>query len=76
MSEPAILHWERVMHKNVRSSDRVDVGTIISEDGDMFTILKGASREYLVPKSAVDGFNGAEVFLKISYGDLQTYKTQ
>jgi hypothetical protein len=76
MSEPAILHWERVMHKNVRSSDRVDVGTIISEDGDMFTILKGASREYLVPKLAVDGYNGAEVFLKISYGDLQAYKTQ
>jgi hypothetical protein len=76
MSEPAILPWERVMHKNVRSSDRVDVGTIISEDGDMFTILKGASREYLVPKLAVDGYNGAEVFLKISYGDLQAYKTQ
>jgi len=76
MSEPAILHWERVMHKNVRSSDRVDVGTIISEDGDMFTILKGASREYKVPKSAVDGFNGAEVFLKIGYVELQAYKVQ
>lgn len=76
MSEPAILHWERVMHKNVRSSDRVDVGTIISEDGDMFTILKGASREYRLPKSAVEGFNGAEVFLNISYNELQAYKTQ
>jgi hypothetical protein len=76
MSEPAILHWERVMHKNVRSSDRVDVGTIISEDGDMFTILKGASREYRLPKSAVEGFNGAEVFLNITYNELQSYKTQ
>lgn len=76
MSEPAILHWERVMHKNVRSADRVDVGTIISEDGDTFTILKGASREYKLPKSAVEGFNGAEVFLNISYRDLQAYKTQ
>ncbi|MEM2141247.1 MAG: hypothetical protein QXJ74_08215 [Nitrososphaera sp.] len=76
MSEPAILHWDRVMHKNVRSSDRVDVGTIISEDGDTFTILKGASREYKLPKSAVEGFNGAEVFLNISYRDLQAYKTQ
>lgn len=64
------------MHKNVRSSDRVDVGTIISEDGDMFTILKGASREYRLPKSAVEGFNGAEVFLNISYNELQAYKTQ
>lgn len=76
MSEPAILHWERVMHKNIRSSDRIDVGTIISEDGDMFTILKGASREYRVPKSAVEGFNGAEVFLNITYNELQAYKTQ
>lgn len=76
MSEPAILHWERVMHKNVRSSDRVDVGTIISEDGDMFTILKGASREYRLPKSTAEGFNGAEVFLNISYDELQSYKTQ
>lgn len=76
MSEPAILHWERVMHKNVRSADRVDVGAIISEDGDMFTILKGASTEYKLPKSAVEGFNGAEVFLNISYRDLHAYKTQ
>jgi hypothetical protein len=64
------------MHKNVRSSDRVDVGNIISEDGDMFTILKGASREYRLPKSAVEAFNGAEVFLKITYNELQAYKTQ
>lgn len=76
MSEPAILHWERVMHKNVRSADRVDVGTIISEDGDMFTILQGASREYKVPKSAVEGFNGAEVSLNVSYSELQAYKVQ
>lgn len=64
------------MHKNVRSADLVDVGTIISEDGDMFTILKGASREYRLPKSAVEGFNGAEVFLKANYKELQTYKIQ
>lgn len=76
MPEPAILHWERVMHKNVRSADRVDVGTIISEDGEMFTILKGASREYRLPKSAVEGFNGAEVSLNISYNELQSYKIQ
>lgn len=76
MSEPAILHWERVMHKNVRSADRVDVGAIISEDDDTFTILKGASSEYKLPKSAVEGFNGAEVFLNINYRDLQAYKTQ
>lgn len=76
MSEPAILHWERVMHKNVRSSDRVDVGTIISEDADTVTIYKGASREYKMPKAFVSGFDGAEVWLAISYGELQSYKIQ
>lgn len=76
MSEPAILHWERVMHKNVRSSDRVDVGTIISENADTVTIYKGAGREYRVPKSSVSGFDGAEVWLSIAYGDLQNYKIQ
>ena len=76
MSEPAILHWERVMHKNVRSSDGKDVGNIISESSDMFTIMQGASREYKVPKSVATGFNGSEVFLDISYGELQRYKVQ
>ena len=74
MSEPAILHWERVMHKNVRSSDRVDVGTIISDDADTVTIYKGAGREYKVPKSSVSGFDGAEVWLSMPYGELRNYK--
>ena len=74
MSEPAILHWERVIHKNVRSSDRVDVGNIISESGDKFTIMQGSSQEYNVPKSCVDGFDGSEVYLNISYKDLMSYK--
>ncbi|MEW5840476.1 hypothetical protein [Nitrososphaera sp.] len=76
MSEPAILHWERVMHKNVRSKDRVDVGTIISDDAETITILKGASREYKLPKSYVEGFDGAEVWLSIPYNELQNFKIQ
>jgi hypothetical protein len=76
MPEPAILNWERVMHKNVRSKDRVDVGTIISEDGDNFTILKGASREYRMPKTYIEGFDGAEVWLTLTNGEMQSYKVQ
>ena len=74
MSEPAILHWERVMHKNVRSSDGADIGNIISEAGDTITIMQGASREYNVPKSAVDGFDGSEVLLSIPYTEVLRYK--
>jgi RNase P/RNase MRP subunit p29 len=61
MSEPVILHWERVIHKNMRSREGMDIGNIISEAGDTFIVMQGASREYKVPKSAVEGFNGSEV---------------
>ncbi len=74
MSEPAVLNWERVMHKNVRSKDMVDVGTIIADDADTVTVYKGSGREYKVPKSLVEGFNGAEVSLGLTYKELMNYK--
>ncbi len=76
MSDPVIVRWERVMHKNVRSRDGIDVGNIISEAGENFTIMQGASREYNVPKSCVEGFDGGEVFLNLSYSELMKYKVQ
>ena len=74
MSEPVILHWERVIHKNVRSRDGYDIGNIISETGDTMTVMQGASREYNIPKSAVDGFDGSEVSLSMTYSEVQSYK--
>ncbi len=76
MSEPAVLNWERVMHKNVRSKEAFDVGTIIADDTDTVTIYKGAGREYKIPKTMVEGFNGAEVWLSLSYKELLGYKIQ
>lgn len=61
MSEPVILRRERVIHRNVRSREGVDIGNIISEARDTFIVMQGASREYKVPKSAVEGFKGSEV---------------
>ena len=58
----------------MRSKDGMDIGNIISESGDTFTVMQGASREYNIPKSAVDGFNGSEVFLSIPYAEIMTYK--
>ena len=72
--DPVILNWDRIVHKNVRSKDMQDVGTIIAILGDSITILQGTKREYQVPKSHVEGFNGSEVFLDLSINDLETYK--
>jgi hypothetical protein len=73
--DPVILNWDRIIHKNIRSKDMQDVGTIIAILGDMITILQGTKREYQVPKSHVEGFNGSEVFLDLSFNEiLKSYK--
>ena len=74
MSEPVIRRWERVIHKNVRSNDRIDIGNVISEAGDTFTVMQGASREYNIPKPVVEGFDGSELYLSIPYSEVQKYK--
>jgi hypothetical protein len=43
MYEPVIQRWERVIHKNVRSKDRVDIGNVISESGETFTVMQGTA---------------------------------
>lgn len=72
--EPVILNWDRIVHKNVRSKDMDDVGNVIAIAGDTITIFQGRNREYLVPKSHVEGFNGSEVFLDLSINNLESYK--
>jgi hypothetical protein len=66
---------DRIVHKNVRSSDGQDAGNIDAVDADTIVIIsEGARGEYKIPKSQVDGYNGAEVFLKLLLGELQNYK--
>lgn len=75
MSE-AIPNWDRILHKNIRSSDRVDVGNIISVSGDSMTVMQGAKRLYKIPKTYVEGFNGSEVFLTLPFSEMANYKIQ
>jgi hypothetical protein len=74
MSEPVVPRWDRVIHKNVRSKDRVDIGNVISESGDTFTVMQGTNREYNIPKSTVEGFDGSELYLSIPYSEVQKYQ--
>ena len=74
MSDPVIQRWERVIHKNVRSKDRVDIGNVISESGETFTVMQGASREYNIPKSAVEAFDGSELYISIPFSEVLSYK--
>ena len=69
----AILNWDRLIHKSVRSSDYEDMRNIIGMDPEFFTLMMGR-HEFKIPKTAVQGFNGSEVFLKIPA--LEVYKLE
>jgi len=73
MSEPIVVNWDRIIHKNVRSKDYEDVGNVFAVLGDEVTIMGSRSREYKLPKSCIEGFNGSEVFLNISFNELRNY---
>lgn len=73
--EPPVLDWDRIVHKNVRSKDRADVGNVDAVDENSVVIItEGARGEYKIPKSEVDGFDGAEVFLKSTLSELRKFK--
>jgi hypothetical protein len=76
MSEP-VLDWDRIVLKGVRTKDNQDAGNVISVASDKIIVgSEGARHEYIIPKSAVEGFNGSEVFLNISFGELRNYEVK
>jgi len=48
-SEPAVLNWDRVIHKNARTKDGEPLGYIASEYDGFILILSSGSREYRIP---------------------------
>jgi hypothetical protein len=75
MSEDAVVNWDDIVHKNVRSKDGQDAGNVDAIEGNTVVITsEGDRQEYNVPKSEIEGYNGAEVSLKIAFGELKKYK--
>ena len=71
-----VVNWDAIIHKNVRSKDGQDAGNVdaIIEGDTVVITSEGDRQEYNVPKSEIEGFNGAEVSLKIPFGELRKYK--
>ena len=75
MSEDAVVNWESIIHKNVRSKDGQDAGNVDAIEGNTVVITsEGDRKEYNLPKSQVAGYDGAEVLLKITFGELEKYR--
>jgi uncharacterized protein (TIGR02271 family) len=62
----AVVNWDRIIHKNVRTLDNQGMGRVIAVPNDGDTIIissQSGGEQYKIPKSVVSGFNGAEVLL-------------
>jgi uncharacterized protein (TIGR02271 family) len=62
----AVVNWDRIIHKNVRTLDNQDMGKVIAVPNDEDTIIissQSGGEQYKIPRSLVSGFNGAEVLL-------------
>lgn len=71
----SIIDWDSIVHKNVRSIDGEDAGNVDAVDAEKVVITTAGDRkEYVLPKDKIEGYNGAEVFLKINLGELEKYK--
>ncbi|MDP9016057.1 MAG: hypothetical protein M3M87_04795, partial [Thermoproteota archaeon] len=62
----AVVNWDRIVHKNVRTLDNQGMGKVIAVPNDEDTLIissQSGGEQYRIPKSCVSGFNGAEVLL-------------
>lgn len=73
-NQMSVENWEAIVHKNARTSDRVDAGNVINVEEDTIVLERGPTAEYVIPKEDVDGFYGSEVSLNITYKELEQYR--
>jgi uncharacterized protein (TIGR02271 family) len=62
----AVINWDRIIHKNVRTLDNQGMGKVVAVPNDEDTIIissQSGSEQYKIPRSSVSAFNGAEVLL-------------
>jgi hypothetical protein len=72
-SEPAVLDWDRVIHKGVRTKDGRPFGNIASEEPDSIVVLGARSKVYKIPKANVVSFDGSRVLVDIQAQELASY---
>jgi uncharacterized protein (TIGR02271 family) len=74
-----IENWDRIIHKNVRTADGQGFGKVIAvpnNDDAIIISSQGGSDQYRLDKTAVSGFNGAEVMLGVTSSEMRSYLVQ
>src|SRR5919112_3924452 len=63
-------------HKGVSTSDRQDCGNIIGERDESVIVERDVMNEhiYVIPKSKIQGYDGARLILNVSEVDLKSFE--
>ena len=74
-NEPAVLNWDNVVNKGVRTKDNEPIGDVVAvTSGSIVVTSIGTRNEYYIPQSYVQRYDGAEVFLKLPLAAMDDYK--
>ena len=65
--------WVRLAYRGVSTKDGKPLGVIDTEDQDFILVLAPRSREYKIPKSSIEVFDGFKVQLGITADELRRY---
>ncbi len=74
LSEPTVLNWDSVIHKEARTKDGKPLGYIAAEDKECIYVLSSRHKEYMIPKSRVMEFDGSAVLIDIQFRKVGRYK--
>ena len=73
LSEPAVLNWDSIIHKEARTKEGKPLGYIAAEDDECIYVLSSRLKEYIIPKSRVIEFDESEVLIDLQFGRLGRY---
>jgi hypothetical protein len=71
--ESYVPNWVRLAYRGVSTKDGKQVGVIDTEDQHFILVLAPRSREYKIPKSSIEAFDGFKVQLGITADELRRY---
>ncbi len=69
----AVVNWDRIIHKNVRTLDNQVMGKVIAVPDNEDTIIvssQSGGEQYNIQRFCVSGFNGAEVLLNETSNEI------
>jgi hypothetical protein len=71
--ECCVPDWIRLAYRGVSTKDGKPVGVIDAEDQHFILVLAPRSKEYKIPKSSIEVFDGFKVQLGITADELRRY---